>query len=144
MDKRLYRSRDDRVIAGVCGGLAEYLKIDANLVRLVWALFSFPGAIGLPLYILAWILVPEAPGRWVQWHPAGDETGEAASAAQPGQAMAPASGEQRGRWAGAILLILGALFLLENLLPWFHLGRLWPVALIVVGVALLVRGRRPE
>ena len=56
--KKIYRS-SDRVIAGVCGGLAEYLDVDATIVRLVYALFTvttiFSGAI---LYIIAWLIVP--------------------------------------------------------------------------------------
>ncbi|MGE5553878.1 MAG: PspC domain-containing protein [Betaproteobacteria bacterium] len=134
-DNRLYRSREDRVIAGVCGGLAEYFNVDANLIRLAWALISFPGAIGLPLYLLAWILVPESPVQWSE-RPASATTGPSAP-----RETASAS-TRRTRWVGALLLILGSIFLLDNLVPWFHLGRLWPVALIVVGAALLARGRR--
>ena len=56
--KKIYRP-NDRVIAGVCGGLAEYLDVDATIVRLVYALFTvttiFSGAI---LYIIAWLIVP--------------------------------------------------------------------------------------
>jgi phage shock protein C len=127
MDKRLYRSGTDRVIAGVCGGLAEYLNVDANLVRLLWVVISFPGAIGLPLYILAWILVPEVPGP-VNERPAGEAAQRSAGSA--------------ARWLGAILFLLGGLLLLQNLMPWFHWGRLWPVVLLVAGAALLMRGRR--
>ncbi len=131
-EKRLYRSRGDRVIAGVCGGLADYLNVDANLIRLIWALVSFPGAVGLPLYLLAWILVPEYPGG---------ESDIGSHVAGP-PARNEAAPVRRTRWLGAVLLILGSVFLLENLVPRLHTGRLWPVALIVVGVALLARGRR--
>ncbi len=58
---RLTRSVTDRKIAGVCGGLAEYLRIDATLVRLVWAVLSIvPGAIvgGVIAYLLAWFIMP--------------------------------------------------------------------------------------
>ena len=60
--RRLYRSNQDRMIAGVCGGLAEYLDIDPTIVRLVWAAVSIGGmGIGVIAYILAWIIVPERP-----------------------------------------------------------------------------------
>ena len=59
--KRLVRSRDDRWLSGVCGGVAEYLGIDANLVRLVVVLGTIFGLGSLFVaYIVAWILMPEA------------------------------------------------------------------------------------
>lgn len=59
--KRLVRSRDDRWIAGVCGGVAAYLGVDANLVRLVVVLGTVLGLGSLLIvYIAAWILMPEA------------------------------------------------------------------------------------
>ncbi len=59
--KRLYRSPRDRMIAGVCGGFAEYLGVDPALVRILWLLTVFAGGLGLWLYIAAWIVVPERP-----------------------------------------------------------------------------------
>ncbi len=59
MDKQLRRSRSDRLIAGVCGGLGDYLGIDPVIIRLVWALSIFGFGTGLLLYVLAWILIPE-------------------------------------------------------------------------------------
>jgi len=59
MKNRLYRSKDDRLIGGVCGGLAKYLNVDPTLVRLIWALMSFYYGTGIILYLLAWIIIPE-------------------------------------------------------------------------------------
>lgn len=62
--QRLTRSTVDRKIAGVCGGLAEYLKVDSTLVRLVWAVLTImPGAIvlGVVAYLVAWFIMPESP-----------------------------------------------------------------------------------
>lgn len=61
MEKRLYRSLKNRKIAGVCGGLAEYLNIDPVIVRLVWIIFTLAGGAGILAYILAWIVIPEEP-----------------------------------------------------------------------------------
>ena len=47
------------MIAGVCGGIAEYFEVDPTLVRLAWVFFSFAGGAGLLAYIIAWIIVPE-------------------------------------------------------------------------------------
>ena len=61
MSKKLYRSKNDRMIAGVCGGLADYFNVDSSLVRLaVLFIFLFQG-IGLIAYIIAWIVMSEEP-----------------------------------------------------------------------------------
>jgi len=62
--RRLMRSSTNSKIAGVCGGIAEYLNVDPTLVRLVWALLSLiPGCVfgGIVAYVLAWIIIPKAP-----------------------------------------------------------------------------------
>jgi phage shock protein C len=59
--KRLYRSRSERMIAGVCGGVADYFGIDPTLVRiLALATFLVPGS-GVIAYLIAWVIVPEEP-----------------------------------------------------------------------------------
>ena len=60
--KKLYRSVSDKKIAGVCGGLAEYLNMDATVIRVLWALLSFSGA-GLLAYIACALIIPEEPSN---------------------------------------------------------------------------------
>ena len=58
--KKLYRSKKDRIIAGVCGGIAEYLEADPTIVRLIWALATIISiGAGLIFYLIAWLIVPE-------------------------------------------------------------------------------------
>lgn len=59
MDKRLYRSRDERKLAGVCGGIAEYFNIDPTLVRLGWVIAIFCAGGGILAYLIAMIIIPE-------------------------------------------------------------------------------------
>lgn len=61
MTKRLYRSRKERMIAGVCGGLAEYFDVDPTIIRLVAVLLALAGGPGLVVYIVMAIVVPEEP-----------------------------------------------------------------------------------
>ncbi len=61
-DKKIYRSRKDKMVGGVCGGVAEYFGIDATIVRLVAVLLFFAEGIGLLLYIVSWVVIPERPG----------------------------------------------------------------------------------
>jgi phage shock protein PspC (stress-responsive transcriptional regulator) len=60
--KRLYRSRTQRILGGVCGGLGDFLGIDPTLIRLAWAFLSLTGA-GLLFYFVAWLIIPEEPAR---------------------------------------------------------------------------------
>jgi phage shock protein PspC (stress-responsive transcriptional regulator) len=57
----LYRSRTDRKLAGVCGGLAQYFNTDATLMRVLFVVLALLGGPGLVIYLLMWILVPEEP-----------------------------------------------------------------------------------
>jgi phage shock protein C len=57
--RKLYRSRNHRMVAGVCGGLAEYFNIDATLIRALFVLLAVFGGSGLLIYIVMWIIVPD-------------------------------------------------------------------------------------
>ena len=59
--KKLYRNTENKMLAGVCSGIADYFDIDPTLVRLGWVLFSLLGGSGLLAYIIAAIIIPERP-----------------------------------------------------------------------------------
>ena len=59
--KRLYRSRTDKKLAGVCGGFADYLGIDPVIPRLVWVIFALAAGMGLLAYLVCWIVIPQEP-----------------------------------------------------------------------------------
>ncbi len=61
--RKLYRSADDKVIAGLCGGLAEYMRCDSNIVRLAAVLLFFFAGLSLWVYLIAWIIIPLGPAR---------------------------------------------------------------------------------
>ena len=61
MQKRLYRSREEKIIGGVCGGLAEYLNVDPTLIRLALVLITLFGGAGIIVYLVLWVIVPLAP-----------------------------------------------------------------------------------
>lgn len=67
---KLYRSRTDEKIAGVCGGIAEYLEVDSTLIRLIWLAALLLAGWGFLAYIIAWIVIPEEPERKVVVAPA--------------------------------------------------------------------------
>ena len=59
--KRLYRSGENKVLGGVCGGLGEYFNVDPVIIRILWVAFSLLYGVGILAYILAWIIVPMNP-----------------------------------------------------------------------------------
>lgn len=59
--KKLYRSRENRILAGVCGGLGEYFSIDPVIIRLIFILFVPALMTGFMLYFVAWLIIPEKP-----------------------------------------------------------------------------------
>ncbi|MCR5398889.1 MAG: PspC domain-containing protein [Lachnospiraceae bacterium] len=59
-DKRLTKSASERMICGVCGGLAEYLGTDPTVIRILWVIFSMLGGSGVVAYIIAAVIMPEA------------------------------------------------------------------------------------
>jgi phage shock protein C len=59
--RKLYRSKTDRKLAGVCGGLAQYFNVDATLIRVLFVLLAVLGGSGLVLYLAMWIIVPKEP-----------------------------------------------------------------------------------
>ncbi|MGE5509398.1 MAG: PspC domain-containing protein [Chitinophagales bacterium] len=146
MNRRLYRSRNERMIAGVCGGLAEYFNLDPTLVRLLWVVTALPGGIGAFLYFVAWLIVPEEPALRAEWRPAGagddeDPAEEAPRRTEADEERERAARGERRNLAGLILVGLGVLFLLDNLFPWYRMHRFfWPVVLIVIGLWIALRG----
>jgi phage shock protein C len=145
VSRRLYRSRTDSVLGGVAGGVAEYLDADPAIVRIIWAILAIvTGGIFLVLYVVMWIVVPEEP----------EVVGSAAPPAEPGTTPAasaavtkPPRRERGGSGGGAmifglILVGLGAYFLIDEYLPQVDVNALWPIALVVLGLALLINSLR--
>ena len=67
MDKKLYRSRNNREVAGVAGGLAEFFGVDATIVRILFVLATVAGGPGIILYIVLALIMPEAPTEKQKW-----------------------------------------------------------------------------
>lgn len=116
----LRRSRDDRVIGGVCSGLGRYLGVDPVLLRIAFVVLAIAGGGGVILYIVGWILIPE------------EKPGEALGA------RAPSSAETLRLVVGGALIAVGVLLLLNLSIP--RIGKyLWPLALITIGIAVIVQ-----
>lgn len=158
MTERLYRSGREKMIGGVCGGLADYFSVDVTLVRLIVVVAAFAGGVGFLAYLAAWVIVPVNPnehGGQINHH--GRDMGEVDGTVSEVKDATkgiylqkehelPEIQEDNGnrsKMAGGILVALGAYFLLERFFPyWFDMGKMWPLLLIVIGLAIIYRGGR--
>lgn len=152
--RRLTRSTKNRMIAGVCGGIGEYLGIDPMWVRLVFVLVALGRGFGLGLYLILWIILPREDMETAAATEATIRTG----ADEIADTARHAGSEVRGLWqdnprqvglvVGGALIILGVLTLLETLqiswLWWFRWDTLWPVLLIAGGLVLIFRRVKGE
>jgi phage shock protein C len=126
MAKKIYRSKKDSIIGGVCGGIAEYFEIDPTLVRLLAILIVFVGGVGIIAYIVAWIIIPQNPEEVLEQEPVYSSS---------------EGHEDRNKhvWGGLILVFLGLFFLIRSFFPHFILVKFWPIILIVVGIGLIIQ-----
>lgn len=159
MEKRLYRSRSDRMVWGVCGGLAKYFDIDPTIVRIIAVLLIFANGLGILAYIIMAIVVPlesskvTTPKEVIKENveeikeTAGELGREIRSTlvGEEGESEEVAKVRHRRRNVlGIILVVLGILFLLGsfNLFWWFDWGNLWPLILVAIGVLIILSTRR--
>ncbi len=122
--RRVRRSRQDRVIGGVCGGLGRYLQVDPVLLRIAAVALALSGGLGVLAYIIAWIVIPEETGTEPDVMERRDN--------RHGLALV----------AGAALVALGGLLLAQQMVPWFSAAFFWPVVVVAVGVLVLISARR--
>jgi len=132
MQRKLYRSNINYKIAGVCGGYGEYFKIDPTFLRIAAVLLIFADGIGILAYIISWIAMPKRPLVF-------DDNGMLVQETPEVQGTEPNYSSTAKFLPGLILVVIGAVFLANNLWWWFDFGDLWPVLLIAVGAFLLFR-----
>jgi len=153
MNILLYRSNTDRMLGGVCGGLAGYLGIDVTLVRLFFVLLAMGTGLGVLIYFVLWIVAPDekqlangttwednfkdsAKNFGARARSVGEEFGQAVRTPHP----------KSGTIIGTALIVAGSLLFIDNLaipwLWWFNFDILWPGLLVLAGSILIFRRAR--
>lgn len=124
--KKLFRSRKDRMLVGVCGGVAEYLNVEPILIRLAWVIMTLFAGIGILVYIAGAIIIPENPDQ---------EFSE--------KELAKNKNDKALLW-GSILILVGIGLLLKQLGFFYYISlwhvpwqMIWAIFLIVIGIFLL-------
>lgn len=151
--KKLYRSRTDKVIAGVCGGLGDYFNMDSLIFRVLFLALLFAGGSGFWLYVILAIIIPKEPIFGVS-EPGinpkaqfNDFVADVRSSAQHWAAEVKKDSRfeplrnSRRMWFGVIIVAIGAIALINTLFPqrWIKWETLWPVMLIFFGLAIITK-----
>lgn len=135
-DKQLYRSETDRMLAGICGGIAEYFGWDAAIVRLTFIFIILLGGSGILAYILLWVIVPTQSDVSKERTLKGG-TQPLVKQTLPKKSLSTTSAKHPG-W-GIFLIGVGAVLLLHNLGigQYLQLDRTWPILLVILGFIVL-------
>ena len=143
-EKRLYRSRFDSVIAGVSGGLGQYLNIDPLIIRILFVIFTVFGFGGLIIYIILWIALPLDPDYTYHtyhhnknMHMENQNPNTGSESTRRSYPEYPKSKNDGNLIAGVLLITLGAMFLVDRFIPRIDFGDLWPVLLIAAGIIIM-------
>ncbi len=159
MEKRLYRSRSDRMLWGVCGGLAKYFGMDPTIVRVLAVLLIFANGLGILAYIIMAIVVPLEGSKTAEPKDTIKENVEEMkeTASELGREVRSTFAEEeekseavdkvrhrRRNILGILIIVIGLLFLLGSfdLFWWFSWGNLWPLILVAVGLLIILSTRR--
>ncbi|MDO8637520.1 MAG: PspC domain-containing protein [Dehalococcoidia bacterium] len=152
MVRRLFRSRTQKVAAGVCGGLGEYFNIDPALVRVVFVILSFINGLGIIAYVAMWLVFPKAVPQEEHSEKEGIQS-VSGSVEKEEPLFRPRP--QRAFWLGLILIVPGLLWLLKNVNEFFVenflqpllqptflwekvFSTVWPILLVAGGIIVLI------
>lgn len=149
-ERSLKRSLNNRVIAGVCSGIADYFRMDPVIVRLIFVLLLIFGGGGLLVYIILWIVLPDDLPYIYDFGKAAEQKNVENEANQSQFENASHETENlrvenqiikkkknNQLITGLILIGLGLIFLLAALLPRFNYADFWPLLIIILGIVIL-------
>jgi phage shock protein PspC (stress-responsive transcriptional regulator) len=146
-NKRLFRSQKNSVIAGVCGGLADYFGAEPVLIRGLFVVAILAGGGGLLVYIILWIITPvEVTIFNIPFENSNTENEEPITEEIKTEHMEEQKKQKDNGslWGGLILIALGVMFLIDRFVPNVDFGDLWPLILVVVGVILISKSFRKK
>ncbi len=145
MQNRLVRPINGRILAGVCAGIADWIGLDATLIRLIFLVLGFMTGSGLLIYIILWVIIPsanESPNVQGDWsYRAGQMRDDFIQATSKPNMDAM-------KLVGGVLVTLGVFFLVKEIQPewfyWANKGVMWALVLIGIGAIFVVRALRGD
>jgi len=142
--KRIYLNQREKVIGGVCAGIADYFDIDVAWVRLAFVLSIFIHGFGVIAYIVAWIVFPKDPRSAAEVEQMHARAEAQTAGAERARRRRTAFSHGSRNAVGIILVLLGLLFFMDQNFYWFRFDAFWPLILIALGLYMLVRAAQPS
>lgn len=127
MERKLYRSSENKVVAGVCGGIGEYFNIDPVIIRLIAVGFTLMGGSGLIAYIIAVFVIPAR--KRIEYDDSNREGPETYEKSNKNTALV----------LGLILIVTGGMMFFRHFVHWIPSGLVFAAVLIIVGVFLIFK-----
>lgn len=140
--QKLFRSRSQKVFAGVCGGLSKYFNVDPVFIRIIFVVALFSGGLGLIAYIIFWIATPQEPLRYSPIYPVGDY-----SEVPPLQDIEEETSEMPKKtkvFFGYLLIAIGLIIMLGELVPHFDFSYVLALIFVGIGIFLLFSNKKSE
>lgn len=129
-NNKFYRDSENKVLGGVCSGLAKYFNIDVALLRVLFVVALLFASFGFWLYIILWIIIPQS-GQQPDF-----------SSQQPEPTVNAQSPKTAAVFSGVIVILIGILFLINNFIPIYWVWNLWPLILVGIGVVMIYKATR--
>ncbi len=140
--KVLYRSTTDKVIGGVCGGLAEAFGIDAIIVRLIFLMAFVFGGTGFVLYLILWIVIPTEKNLTKSVNDTIHDNFEEVKETASNFTKQIKTDDNNKMFFGFLVIGVGVIFLMNNFgFRFINMSRLWPVFVIALGFMMISRKR---
>ena len=132
-NKRIERNPMNKVIGGVCSGLAEYFGLDVALVRIAFVIAFLFASFGFWLYIILWIVLPERKSQQDS-----ESTSQRGDERQMSTGVQESESKIKSVFAGSFVILIGLLFLVNNFIPINWVWKLWPLILVAIGVVMII------
>ena len=130
-NRKLSRNSMNKVIGGVCSGLAEFFGLDVALVRIAFVIAFMFASFGFWLYIILWIVLPVEG----QQSTVNSQQSESVSESE---SVSKSESKVKSVLAGSFVILIGLLFLINNFIPINWVWKLWPLILVAIGVVMIV------
>ena len=144
-NRKLRRNPMNRVIGGVCSGLADFLGVDVALMRIAFVIAFLFASFGFWLYIILWIVLPESQQTTDNGQQSfGQSQSQSQGQSPQSESVSVSKSESKVKsiFAGAFIILIGLLFLVNNFIPINWVWKLWPLILVAIGIVMIVTARK--
>ena len=137
-NRKLSRNSMNKVIGGVCSGLADFFGLDVALVRIAFVIAFLFASFGFWLYIILWIVLPDGQRTVDNGQQTSDWGQQTADIGQQSESVTKPESKVKSVLAGSFVILIGLLFLINNFIPINWVWKLWPLILVAIGVVMII------